>query len=69
MNASWPRAARSLAPQAEQHRGAHAFGGLRLHAEILERHAELEVRHRIVELEPASAFMNAGIASVWRLQR
>ena len=53
-----PRAASSLLPTPEQHRGAHAFGGLGLHALVLERHAQVEVQ---VRRRPSSAPAPAGI--------
>ena len=49
--ASCARAARSLLPRPSSDRGADAFGGLGLHADLLERHAEAEVRERIVHLQ------------------
>ena len=39
------------AAEAEHDRGAHALGGLGLHAELLERHAEAKVRERVVHLQ------------------
>ncbi len=46
-----PAGRQVAAAHAQRHRGAHAFGGLGLHAQLLERGAQVEVQVRIVDLQ------------------
>ena len=46
-----PACRQLAATHAQGHRSAHAFGGLGLHAQLLERGAQMKVQERVVDLQ------------------